>query len=281
MLFQALSAHPALWSTYRESQAIIEAWFPLFSGRDSNLLTEHDLDEGARHGLERDFFRTVGNIERFPVLSRGLPLIARYRLSKCITLLGRSDKRAPIRIVEKTPTNSFRIPFLRALFADAVFLFMVRDPRPNIASIYRGWESTQFKTHPMPRGFHIEGYVGSLWSFGFPPGWQTLNGQSLIEVCAYQWREYNEHCISDLEPLGRDARRVRYEELMDAPGRVLVDVCQWAGLDPGPMSRFRNGIPNVHRSRPSADKWRSLEGELDTVADSIRDTAQRLGYAVP
>src|SRR6266511_32776 len=259
ILFQVLSTHPDLWSLYRESQPIIEARFdPRKRGLESNVLGADDLDEQTRIRLEREFFARVGNIEGLlPPLARAIPLIARVKLSKWMVKLGQSRKRSPLRIVEKTPENSFRIRFLMKLFPDAQFLYVIRDPRGSISSIYRGWhQPLKFKTYPLPSGFRIHGYDGKRWSFGMPPGWRSYDGCTLMEVCAFQWRAYNEACLHDLPVPNGNVLQVRYEDLVRMPAAELARVAAWGGIDYAQLERFGARLPVVNsRSKPSNDKW--------------------------
>ena len=52
------------------------------------------------------------------------------------------------RLLEKTPKNALRIPFLAAAFPEARFIFLHRDPRQNLASIIEAWQSGRFITYP-------------------------------------------------------------------------------------------------------------------------------------
>src|ERR1700733_6702297 len=81
MLFQALSAHPALWSLYRESQPILDAHFPVSMAPGSSALVTADAtDDKTAADIKREFFERVGNLEGGSgVLSRSLPLILRSR----------------------------------------------------------------------------------------------------------------------------------------------------------------------------------------------------------
>ncbi|MBK7216095.1 MAG: sulfotransferase [Candidatus Promineofilum sp.] len=59
-----------------------------------------------------------------------------------------------IRLLEKTPENCLRLPFLQALFPDARVLFLVRDGRANVHSLLEGWRQPRPLSrlpHPRPR----------------------------------------------------------------------------------------------------------------------------------
>lgn len=283
MLFQALSAHPDLWSLYRESQPILDAHFPvaMVPGR-SAYVPGDSLDDATVSALERELFEEVGNLEaEKSSIARFLPLIVRTRLSDTLRRSSRGTKRAPIRIVEKTPDNCLRVQMLLRVFPDALFVFVLRDPRGSIASILHGWrDENRFRRYTMPEGYSIEGYPGREWCFGLIPGWEELNGAPLVEVCAKQWLSYTESCLRDL-PIGDPSRvlQVRYEDLSARPGPVLERLAGWADLDPGPLRRFNEKLPVVNTwTRPTDDKWRWAADELESVTDGILPVAKQLGY---
>ncbi len=196
--------------------------------------------------------------------------------------LGRGRKVPPIRIVEKTPDNCFRIQLLRRVFPDALFVYVVREPRGSIASICRGWlEESRFQRYLLPSSYTIAGYEGTHWCFGLAPGWEQLDGASLMEICAFQWRRYNEYCFRDLPFASGQVFEIRYEEAVREPGTVLEELARWAGLDPEPLRRFENKLPVVNTwSKPRQDKWRTMEREITAILPSVSTEAERLGYPV-
>jgi hypothetical protein len=282
MIFQALSTHPDLWSLYRESQAIINAHFPteMVPG-GSVMVTADDVDDATAAAMRQEFFDSVGNAEAaLHAFGRGVPLIARVRLSKLLTRLGGDQKVPPIRIVEKTPDNCFRIQMLERIFPDAQFIYVVRDPRGSIASIYRGWmEESRFQRFELPPDFTIKGYEGTHWCFGLPPEWESLDGCTVMEICAHQWRLYNEYCHRDLPTDPARVLQVSYEEMAVKPGPVLEEVARWANIDPKPIERYSEKLPVVNTwSKPSSDNWRKVEEKLTEVLPLVAAESERLGY---
>jgi hypothetical protein len=280
MLFQALSSHPDLWSLYRESQPILDGHFTVsMTPGTSALVTADDVDDRTVTGLQREFFDKVGNLEqqKNPLLDR-IPLILRNRLSTRLQRFGQADKRPPLRMVEKTPDNCFRLQMLQKVFPDARFVFVLRDPRGSIASVYHGWrEESRFRRYALPADFKILEYNGTDWCFGLPPGWEEQSGKRLIEICAWQWASYNEACLRDLPNSEGLVFPVSYEEVSARPGEVLESLAKWADLDPVPLRRFREKLPVVNTwTRPSDEKWRRFETDITSVMDSIAPTSERL-----
>jgi hypothetical protein len=197
-----------------------------------------------------------------------------------LTKLGKDQKVPPIRMVEKTPDNCFRIQMLLKVFPDAQFVYVVRDPRGSIASIHKGWtEESRFQRFELPPDFAIKDYTGSSWCFGLPPGWEELNGSTVMEICAHQWRLYNEYCDRDLPKDASRVLQVRYEEMASDPGPVLRQVAKFADLDPQPLERYGEKLPVVNTwSKPSSDKWKRVEEEIGGVLPLVAAEAERLGY---
>jgi hypothetical protein len=282
MIFQALSTHPDLWSLYRESQSILGEHFPakMVPGQSVEV-TAADVDDATAAAIDREFFEQVGNAEAsLKFFGRGVPLIARVRLSKLLAKLGSEQKVPPIRMVEKTPDNCFRIQMLLKVFPDARFVYVVRDPRGSIASIHKGWtEESRFQRFELPEGYTIKGYSGKSWCFGLPPGWEALDGSTVMEICAHQWRLYNEFCHRDFPTDGDRVLQVRYEEMASDPGPVLQKLARWADLDPAPLERYGEKLPVVNTwSKPSSDKWRRVEEEIEEVLPLVAAESERLGY---
>jgi len=285
MVFQALSTHPELWSLYRESQNILNRHFPteMVPGQ-SAVVTADEVDDATAKEIDQEFFDEVGNAEAsLKLFGRGvpIPLIARVRLSSFLTKLGKDQKVPPIRMVEKTPDNCFRIPMIRKVFPDAQFVYVVRDPRGSIASIHKGWtEESRFQRFEMPPGYTIKDYSGTSWCFGLPPGWEEMDGSSVMEICAYQWRMYNEYCNRDLPTGDTQVMQVRYEEMASNPGPVLQEIARFADIDPQPLERFAEKLPVVNTwSKPSADKWKRVEEQIEAVLPQVASEAERLGYS--
>jgi hypothetical protein len=117
-------------------------------------------------------------------------------------------------LVDKTPRNALRVPFLRAVFPEAKFIHIVRDGRDVACSL-------------------LPGIGGAEWRHLKPPTWQTLQAQSAgLERCARTWQEVVEMATADLE--GVPHLRVSYEQLVADPRTVMAQVQSFLGLSPDP-----------------------------------------------
>jgi hypothetical protein len=187
-----------------------------------------------------------------------------------------STERLPLRLLEKTPKNSLRVPFLARVFPEARFVFLYRDPREVLGSMIEAWESGRFRTYPQ-----LPGWSGLPWSLVLVPGWRDLAGKPLHEIVAHQWAATTQALLDDLGALPPERRLlVRYDAFLAAPEAEVRRLCtalelEWDMVltDELPLSRFTV-------SKPAPDKWRRHEREIESVLPSLKPLLDRsAGFA--
>ncbi len=105
------------------------------------------------------------------------------------------DTLATHPLVVKTPSNAYRMGWLRRLFhrADVRLLHLTRNVAASVNGLVDGWRHVGFHSHEVG-GLRIAGYSelapagDRWWKFDRPPGWEAWTSASLPEVCAMQWR---------------------------------------------------------------------------------------------
>lgn len=252
LLFEALSRSPDLWTIGGESHEVIEsiaALGPAAHGWDSNRLTRHDAQPAVTTALREN-------------------LLARLR---------DRDGRAPepdataLRLLEKTPKNSLRVPFLDAAFPDATFVYLYREPRQALASMLEAWQSGRFVTYP-----RLPGWEDPPWSLLLTPGWRELAGRPLQEIVAAQWESATRTLLADLERLGPERWcAVGYEELVADPDRELARIAEFAGFGwdlerVGPLPASATTL-----TAPDAGKANAREGELAGELERLQPLAEQ------
>jgi len=180
------------------------------------------------------------------------------------------------RLLEKTPKNALRVPFLLEVFPDAVFVFLHREPRANLSSMMQAWRAQGWVTYR-----RLPGWTGQ-WSLLLPPGYEQLRDRPLEEVVAFQWRAANETILDDLEQLPRERWvAARYEDLVRDPRGEIAKLLDFAGLsmDPRLEEYLSRPLPlSRHtQTRPNPDKWRQNEAEIERVMPSLATVKARLG----
>lgn len=147
-----------------------------------------------------------------------------------------------VSMLEKTPSNAMRIPFLNALFPDCHFVHVVRDGRHTAASLIarRVW-----------------------WPYA-----------------PHQWVGCHRTALTDLRDLPPSRYTLlRFEELVDEPDQALTNVysrCElpWRFQEQSSSLAARDGIIET-----PADRWMDLPHyQKDYILRVIEDLQRELDY---
>jgi hypothetical protein len=256
LLFETLSAAPAVFTVGGESHQLIEGISRLAPGHDG--LDSNRLDAGFAS-----------------------PDVVAELQQRFLDALSDRDGRRPegaVRLLEKTPKNALRIPFLKAAFPGARFIYLHRDPRQVLASMIEGWKSGRFVTYP-----RLPGWEGLPWSFLLTPGWQALSGKPLADVVAGQWETTTRLLVDDLQALDpADWTAVRFADFVADPRATVQRLAAWAGWD---FDRELGPVLPPSRSTltaPDPEKWRAhapdIEPRLAAMAVVAGQAARAAGH---
>lgn len=136
-------------------------------------------------------------------------------------------KQPARRILDAAPRHSLRVPFLDAIFPDAFFVYVYREPREAIASMAAAWASGSYVTHPK-----LPDWPGPPWSLLLVPGWRELAGCELTEIVTTQWATTTRILLEDLEGLPPERWSVvDYAALAADPQPQLERLCGFLGLE--------------------------------------------------
>jgi hypothetical protein len=180
------------------------------------------------------------------------------------------------RFIDKTPRNALRLPYLEALFPDAMYLFIYRDGRSIVGSLYREWTKKREKRPPylLPPGFAVGGLPERIWWFVLPPGWRRFNGRPLEEVCAFQYVSCLEAMLTFRESVESNRLvEVNYEDLCQNPTFELRRIFEALNLvvDENLIDRASEKI------RPLSPT-EGLAPEVTRVLPQIQSLLDRTGY---
>ena len=244
LLFETLAAAPGVFVPPGESHRVIEgieSLHPKAKHWESNRLMAADATPDVVRKLERRFLDVVRDRD--------------------------GDTRLPerLRMLEKTPKNALRIPFLKAAFPDALFIYLYRDPRATLSSMLDAWRSGKFVTYPKLK-----------WSLLLVPGWREVADRPLAEIVAHQWETTTRILLDDLEALPAESWCVAsYDGLVTDPQKEIERLCRFVGFRwdrkltaPLPLSRHT-------LTPPGEEKMQRNGAEIDAVFDRVAATAER------
>lgn len=205
-------------------------------------------------------------------------------------------------VMEKTPANILKISYVRAIFPEATFLFMVRNPFSFISSVELKWQRTlstkgirrRLKSTPITQlhyyaGRFIRQYFDkrilgrkyqSTWGPRYSEMEQDLQRHDLMTVIARQWSVCSKKAARDLAQFDDgEVLRLRYEDFVLDPVYHLERVCAHCRLEMTD-SMVRAAEEKVHSDRRF--KWRRFDPrDLARLLPELQDEMERHGYEVP
>ena len=250
MLFETMARAPRLFTIGDESHGLIEGvpqLSPESRGFESNRLLIEDATPAMAETLRRRFHEALRDRDG-----------------------QRPPAAQPVRMLEKTPKNSLRVPFLARVFPEAHFIYLYREPRQVLSSMIEAWTTGRFRTYPQ-----LPGWTGPPWSLLLVPGWRELIGRPLHEIVAAQWNAATRLLIDDLEALPVERRTIaRYDALVADPTAQMRRLYAATGLD-SDEAEISLRLSKYTVSPPDADKWRRHSAEIEAILPSLAEQVAR------
>ncbi len=254
ILFSALRSSGALAHWPGEAHEVWEAdHHPALRDWGSNVLTGGDVDRATAERIRKEFFLVTGSRKR---------------------------------LIDKTPRNVLRVPFIERIFPDARVVFLTRDGRDNVNSLINAWRSPRYRTYRLPQRHAIPGVDSEWWKFVLYPGWRDDLKGPVEKVAARQWVASNESVL-DAEAQSQPERwtRVRYEDLVDTPVPEVERLLRFLDLpvedDVVAKAQGLHDTPINVVTPPERGKWRRENPkEIESILPLISPTMERLGYSL-
>lgn len=205
-------------------------------------------------------------------------------------------------IVEKTPHNILRVGYVRAIFPDAHFVYIVRNPLSFVSSSELKWQRPAGGKRIMKRvrstpvsqlHKYLVRFVSqqwnnrilkrkylSIWGPRYEGIQDDLKTQNLMTVIARQWARASAKAERDLAefPPGK-VLRLRYEDFVEQPVEQLRRVFAHCGLE------ITDEIERTVRETVKTDrkgKWQRLQpDDLAKILPEVSAEMARNGYELP
>ncbi len=206
------------------------------------------------------------------------------------------------RVMEKTPSNIMRTPFVAEVFPESKFLYLIREPLANVSSselfwqktitIARAWERfvetpkihapryfAQFAREWWKRKVLRDKHTG-MWGVRYPGVYEDRERMSVEELIAKQWVEGARQCERDLALLPPErVMRVRYEDFVSEPEERFGEILRFFGEEfPAETREFVRTTVDPHRQT----KWKRMDaGTIRKILPIVREEMLAHGYSVP
>jgi hypothetical protein len=205
-------------------------------------------------------------------------------------------------VFEKTPQNILRIPYVRAIFPEATYLFIVRNPFSFISSVEYKWQRPvtgsgvvrRLKDMPLAQLHHwVRRYIMqqiykrilrrkylSIWGPRYRGIQEDLKAHNLLTVIARQWSICSAKAEKDMATFKTgQILRLRYEDFVEDPISDLERICAHCGLEmSGDMVKAAREMVKSDRKL----KWQRFDPrDLALILPEIEDEMQRHGYEIP
>ncbi|MER9654719.1 sulfotransferase [Mesorhizobium sp. M0152] len=225
--------------------------------------------------------------------------VARYIRGRFLEYQSRNGGR---QIMENTPANVLRVPFVHEIFPEAIFLYITRNPFSYISSMELKWQRAKsfkglirlLKITPVTQIHYYakdvikqivtKRVLGKKYTSIYGPRYngidRDLKENEKLTVIARQWARGNRKAREDLAKLGNGrVLSFRYEDLIQDPELVLRRIYEHCGLN------CTDDI--VCRAKEMIDpgrqqKWLRLERQdLTAIIPEVRDEMQFYRYEIP
>ena len=225
------------------------------------------------------------------------PRVVRYIRKR---FLKYQNEHGGLRVMEKTPSNLMRVPYMHAIFPASKFVYVVRHPFGYLSSAEFRWRQAVHLRRVIERFFEapktqLHHYAGrlfldhfrkkvlkrrhvSVWGVRYPGVMDDLKVLTTEQVIAKQWAACSKQMEEDMNRIGRDRFcYLRYEDLVANPNDTFTRVLGHFDLEL--TDEIQSALAEqIDSSRGT--KWHRLDpAVLELCMPYLEEEMDRHGYA--
>lgn len=192
------------------------------------------------------------------------------------------------RWVDKNNQNGLCVPYLHALFPDAVFVYIKRSPGDNLNSLIEGWgKPDEFATWSadLPAEVAVENGCYRQWCFFLAEGWRGYVKSPIEDVAAFQYNAINAAILDAKTRIPENQWvEVFYEDFLRDPVNTFRRVFESCGLQFDERLEQHCAevldIPYNAFSEIRLDKWKDGRNRerIERVLPRVAAVTARMGY---
>ena len=206
------------------------------------------------------------------------------------------------KIMEKTPANILKVPYVNAIFPEATYLHITRNPFSYINSMELKWQRTKtlkgirrsLASTPITQLPYYAGHLAtdllrkkvlkkkyvSIYGPRYKGIEQDLKKHGKLKVVARQWAICNKKAREDLATLEKGrVFSFRYEDLMENPKTYFRRIFDHCGLvyNDDMLRKAEEMVEPGHQ-----EKWFRLdEQQLNAIIPEVQEEMKFYGYEIP
>ena len=205
-------------------------------------------------------------------------------------------------IVEKTPHNILKLNYVRAIFPEARFLYVIRNPLSFVSSVELKWQRPagsrrimkRLKNTPVSQLHHylpklicqqwnkriLRLKYLSIWGPRYQGIQRDLETEDIVTVIGRQWSRAAKKAEEDLTFFNEgQVFKFRYEDFVESPVTYLEKICRHCCLE------ITDEMVQFVRETVKPDKnlkWQRFDPDvLARIVPELADEMQRNGYETP
>ena len=259
LLFQLLAGHPELASISNLTDR-----FPSLP----QLAVFNRITALNKYKLFSPSIESIPAFEHCGLTEQDIPLSetdASPAITSCLHKLVSNHQKwsGKTRFINKNTSNTMRIPFLKAVFPDARFVYIIRNGYGVVNSLTRvnWWNDLH------------------LWWLGQTPAQWEANGGDRYELAAIHWKKQVEISQQELGKLPGDQYiECRYEDMLSNPKHVIQEILQFIGLDWN--DGYQKHFDSINVRSDNIEKWKQYlnRDARQAIYDASGDMLEKLGY---
>lgn len=255
MLYKSLSESKEIGTLQREIYAVWDRLHkPSDKNWDTHALTAKDASEHDRALITRYFYSRTGKT----------------------------------RFVDKNNQHGLAVPYLHALFPDATFVYIKRNPGDTLNSMIEGWgkpEKFAEWSKELPGNIAIDNGRYTRWCFFLADGWRNYCQASVEEVCAFQYQAIHRAILDAKKDIpAAQWVEVFYEDIVKNPVAGMAHIFNRLELsfDDHLQAHAANllGRPYDPLFEIRLDKWRDSphRSRIERVLPQLKEISAAMGY---